>query len=96
MATSIYVCVISEFTLPTLEACLSLQPEHIVLIASDGETFAKQALQLQGVLQERLGASQVEILSHTSTGQNLDGDDIIANQAWLAAHLVPRLHEVIR
>lgn len=96
MATAIYVCVISEFTLPTLEACLSLRPEHIVLIASDGEPFAKQARHLQGLLQERLDGSQVEILSSASTGQNLDGDDIIANQAWLAAYLVPRLREVTR
>lgn len=96
MAQSIYVCVISEFTLPTLEACLSLRPEHIVLIASDGEPFAKQARHLQNVLQDRLCDSQVEILSHTSTGHSLGGDDIIANQAWLATHLVPRLQEVAR
>ena len=96
MATSIYVCVISEFTLPTLEACLSLRPERIVLIASDGEAFAKQARHLQGLLRERLGGSRVEILSSDSTGQNLDGDDIAANQAWLAGHLLPRLQEVTR
>lgn len=96
MSTSIYVCVISEFTLPTLEACLSLQPEHIVLIASDGETFAQQARHLQGLLHERLEGSRVEILSSASTGQSLGGDDIIANQAWLATHLVPRLQEVTR
>lgn len=94
MPTSIYVCVISEFTLPTLEACLSLRPEHIVLIASDGETFAQQARHLQGLLHERLEGSRVEILSHASTGEHLGGDHITANQAWLAAHLVPRLQEV--
>ena len=86
--------VISEFTLPTLEACLSLRPEHIVLIASDGETFAQQARHLQGLLHERLEGSRVEILSHASTGEHLGGDHITANQAWLAAHLVPRLQEV--
>lgn len=96
MAKSIYVCVISEFTLPTLEACLSQRPEHIMLIASDGEAFAKQARHLQSVLQARLSGSQVEILSHTSTGCSLGGDDIIASQAWLATHLVPRLQEVTR
>ena len=69
MVTSIYVCVISEFTLPTLEACMSLRPEHIVLIASDGEAFAKQGRHLQGLLQERLNGSRVEILSSDSTGQ---------------------------
>ena len=91
MPTSIYVCVISEFTLPTLEACLSLRPEHIVLIASDGETFAQQARHLQGLLHERLEGSRVEILSHASTGEHLGGDHITANQAWLAAHLVPQI-----
>lgn len=37
---------------------------------------------------------RVEILSHASTGEHLGGDHITANQAWLAAHLVPRLQEV--
>ena len=96
MVTSIYVCVISEFTLPTLEACMSLRPEHIVLIASDGEAFAKQGRPLQGLLQERLNGSRVEILSSASTGQRLGGDNITDNQAWLTAHLTPRLQEVTR
>ena len=96
MVALTYVCVISEFTLPTLEACLSLQPAHIVLIASDGDRFASQAQRLQAVLQARLADSQVEVLSHANTGQTLDGDDITANQAWLAAHLVPLLQMATR
>ena len=96
MAALTYVCVISDFTLPTLEACLSLQPAHILLIASDSEHFANQAQRLKAVLQARLADSQVEVLSHASTRQLLDGDDIIANQAWLAAHLVPRLKSATR
>lgn len=91
MAALIYVCAISEFTLPVLEACLNLRPEHIVLIASDGDTFTKQARHLEHLLRARLEGSRVDILSSAQTGQSLDGDDILDNQAWLAAHLVPRL-----
>lgn len=91
-----YVCVVSEFPLPTLEACLTLRPAQIVLISSD--RFTDAALRVQAVLQDKLieHGCQVLVLSHLWTGQPLDGDDICANQAWLAAHLQPLLHAHIQ
>lgn len=88
-----YVCVVSDFTLPTLEACLSLRPANIVLIASD--SYIAPAQRLETVLKGKLLAHdcQVQVLSRDVIGQALDGDDICANQAWLAAHLQPLLHQ---
>lgn len=87
-----YVCVISDFTLPTLEACLSLKPAHILLIVSD--SLQAQASRLHNVLQERLPTSRIELLSQATTEQPLHGDDLAANHCWLTRHLVPRLQEL--
>ena len=88
-----YVCVISDYTLPTLEACLSLQPARLILIASDGDHFQAQAQRLQQVLSGHLPQTAIHQLSRQTTGESLGGDDIAANLQWLARHLVPRLQD---
>ncbi len=56
MSAIAYVCVVSEFTLPTLQACLDIRPAHTILIASD--SFIPQALRLQTLLMEKLTEGQ--------------------------------------
>lgn len=90
MATAeavVYVCVVSEFTLPTLQACLDRRPAQVVLVASD--KFQGTAERLKGLLDEKLPQSHVQILSKASAGDGLEGDDICANALWLNQHLRP-------
>ena len=77
MSAIAYVCVVSDFTLPTLQACLDIRPAHTVLIASD--IFMPQALRLQTLLREKLTEGQTYVFSKDSTGHSLDGDDVCAN-----------------
>ena len=91
MSAIAYVCVVSDFTLPTLQACLDIRPAHTVLIASD--IFMPQALRLQTQLREKLTEGQTYVFSKDSTGHSLDGDDVCANAQWLEQHLCPRLRD---
>lgn len=86
-----YVCVVSEFLLPTLEACLSVRPRLVVMIASSHTVFEAAAKRLQVQLEE--AGMAVKVLSEHSTGERLDGDDIEANAGWLRRHLVPLLQQ---
>lgn len=88
-----YVCAISDYTLPTLEACLNLRPTQLILIASDGGHFQSQTQRLQHVLSGHLPHTAIHVLSRHTTGEGLDGDDIAANLQWLARHLVPLLQK---
>lgn len=96
MQKTAYVSVISDFTLPTLEACVSFQPAQIMLIASDG--FLEQAQRLKNLLDQKLheAGSCTRILSRESTGDALGGDDLCANAVWLERHLLPLLQEYER
>lgn len=86
-----YTCIVSGFNLPALEACINLKPEHILLIASD--KFTDPAARLENLLRHKLPDCHIEVLSRSSTGEKLDGDDIMANIAWLQNHLRPRLEQ---
>lgn len=86
-----YVCVVSDFTLPTLEACLSVQPRQVLLITSSAQAYELAAQRLQALLHE--AGMAVDILSQHSTGEKLGGDDIEADAHWLRRHLVPRLEQ---
>lgn len=86
-----YVCVVSEFLLPTLEACLSVRPRLVVMITSSHTVFEAAAKRLQVQLEE--AGMAVKVLSEHSTGERLDGDDIEANAVWLRRHLVPLLQQ---
>jgi hypothetical protein len=52
----IYVCVVSEFNLPEYEACLTLRPQHLVLVVSNFYKLRKASERLVNALHESLPA----------------------------------------
>jgi hypothetical protein len=84
----IYVCVVSEFNLAELEACLTLRPQHLVLVVSSFSKLAKASERLQNVLQTRLPDLQIHRPDQMS-GRQFGGEDILELQSWIAEALRP-------
>lgn len=86
-----YVCIVSEFNLPELEACLARRPSDVLLVVSDNARFAEAAARLEKRLHAQLPGSVVHLLHHSSTGQSLGGDDLHEAQQWIRRVLQPLL-----
>ncbi len=84
----IYVCVVSEFNLAELEACLTLRPQHLVLVVSSFSKLAKSCERLQNVLQVRLPDMQIHRPDQMFDRQ-FGGEDILKLQGWIASALRP-------
>ena len=87
-----YVCVVSDFTLPSFEACLLRRPRHIVLIVSDIVKHRKVDERLKQQLAYKLPDTIIDILD----GQPdcpLQGDNLIENQHWTRIRLLPWLQQ---
>jgi hypothetical protein len=82
----IYVCIVSEFNLAELEACLTLYPQHLVLVVSSFDKAVKAAERLQCVLKERLPAMQIHRPDQQRT---FGGEDLLELQTWIASTLRP-------
>ena len=54
LTPAVYVCVVSTYNLPELEACLARRPSDIVLVVSDPETFEQAAERLEQQLVKAL------------------------------------------
>lgn len=53
LTPAVYVCVVSNYNLPDLEACLARHPSDIVLVVSDPEAFEQAAERLEQQLDSR-------------------------------------------
>lgn len=84
-----YVCTVSSYNLPELEACLTRQPSDVLLVVSDN--FRESAERLKKRLVERLPAIVVHMLHKNETGQTLSGDNLLESQAWVDAVVAPAL-----
>lgn len=89
-----YVCLVSSYNLPELEACLLRRPSDALLVVSDG--FIAGAQRLRQRLESNLAGIRVHMLHQSETGQPLDGDDLLQGQQWVRDVLLPRLHGLAR
>lgn len=89
-----YVCMVSNFNLPELEACLARRPSDVLLVVSDSAPFADAALRLQQRLQQDLPGSTVHVLHRSSTQHSLGGDDLLEAQQWFRQVLQPQLEQL--
>ena len=82
----IYVCVVSEFNLPEYEACLTLRPQHLVLVVSSFPKLRKASERLVNVLREGLPNTTIH---RPDEQQQFDGENILELQTWIAEALRP-------
>ena len=91
----VYVCVVSDYNLAELEACMARRPSHVVLITSHTHSYQLAAARLQRQLEQVLPGIHVYLLSGTAD-QPLDGDQVLQNQHWVARVLLPLLQDLQR
>lgn len=84
-----YLCILSEFNLPELEACLQVQPDHLVLIVSNYYPAQAGAQRLATVVTEAL--PQITLHRPDQQVRSFDGEDIRAIQDWVIKVLEPYL-----
>ena len=89
MKSMAYVCTVSNYNLPELEACLTRQPSDVLLVVSD--KFRDSAELLHARLNARLPETTVHLLHQQETQHALSGDDLLQSQQWVRDVLVPRL-----
>ncbi|EKO3893607.1 hypothetical protein P0F23_000981 [Vibrio metschnikovii] len=85
-----YVCVLSKYNLPQLEAILTRRPSHVLFVVSDFKPARDGAENLSKLLEEELPGIRI----HRPESQDktaLSGDDLINCQQWVAQTLVPYL-----
>ncbi len=86
-----YVCVVSGFNLPNLEACLARKPADVLLLVSQGRGIADAAVRLRGQLERLLPGIRVQALGVGEGDAELHGDGLIECQRWVLEVLMPRL-----
>jgi len=87
----VYVCVVSGYNLPELEACMARRPGDVVLVVSDHEQFEKAADRLEKLLSESLPGVAVHRPDLQPGACSLGGDDVLECQVWVRSVLVPYL-----
>lgn len=85
----VYVCVVSGYNLPELEACLLREPGDVVLVVSD--RMGESCRRLERVLRERLPRARLHRLDGERTGRALEGDDVVQCAQWVEEVLLPFL-----
>lgn len=86
-----YVCVLSKYNLPQLEAILTRRPSDVLFVVSDFKPAKDGAENLSKLLEEELPGIRI----HRPDWKNedaLSGDDLINSQQWVAQTLVPYLN----
>lgn len=87
-----YVCVVSEYNLPELEACLTRRPTVAVLVVSRFIAGKGAHRRLQQSLEAQLPGIRVEILGEQD-GHPLGGEDVLETSHWMNAVLLARLQQ---
>ena len=88
-----YVCTVSGYNQPELEACLLHRPKDLILIVSQEMEKNGAPDRLERVLRGRLPATRIQRLGATTDCQ-FNGDDLCENQHWIRQVLLPRLHQL--
>lgn len=86
-----YVCVVTDFNLPNLQACLTRRPEHALLVISGRAGLDAAARRLSKVLKDRLPGTRIHMLDRNHTRCELSGDHVADAIPWIKAILTPRL-----
>jgi hypothetical protein len=87
----IYVCCMSDFNLPELEACLMLRPQHLVLVVSTFKAAQDGVERFESVIRETLPDTQVH---RPDRQQGFGGEDLLEFQRWVRSHLRPLLEQL--
>ena len=92
----LYVCVLSKYNLPQLEACLARRPSDLVLVVSSDFKPAKDGAEnLTALLEQELPGIRIhrpDLIADQDAPQ-LTGDDALNAQEWMAKKLKPFLDE---
>ena len=91
LAPAVYVCVVSNYNLPELEACLARHPSDIVLVVSDPEQFEQAADRLERQLNKALPGVTIHRPDLQPGALPLGGADAVECQAWVQGVLKPFL-----
>lgn len=82
----LYVCIISGFNQPELEACLTRKPDDLILIVSNDKYIQDAATLFTDVLQAELPQLRIH---RPDYGHSLDAEDIERCQLWVNEVLKP-------
>lgn len=91
LTSAVYACVVSNYNLPDLEACLARRPSDIVLVVSDPEPFEQAADRLEQQLEKALPGVTIHRPDLQPGALPLGGDDAVECQAWVQGVLQPYL-----
>jgi len=91
LTPAVYVCVVSNYNLPELEACLARHPSDIVLVVSDPEQFEQAADRLEQQLDRALPGVTIHRPDLQPGALPLGGADAVECQAWVQGVLQPYL-----
>ncbi|MBE0508192.1 MAG: hypothetical protein IBX50_15995 [Marinospirillum sp.] len=89
-----YVCVMSNFNLPQLEACLARRPSDLVLVVSSDYRPAREGAEnLTALLEQELPGIRIHRpdLTAQPDAPQLTGDDALNAQEWMTQVLKPFL-----
>jgi hypothetical protein len=86
-----YVCVLSKYNLPQLEAILARRPSDVLFVVSDFQPARDGAENLSVLLEEKLPGIRIH-RPEWQDGIALSGDDLLNSQQWVAQTLVPYLN----
>lgn len=87
----LYICIVSGYNLPELEACLEVKPKNILLIVSNDPEIQKNAELLTNALKENLPHACIYRPDQEHPELAFDGTDIIQVQNWIKEVLLPYL-----
>lgn len=89
----VYVCVLSQHTLPLYEACLTWQPQHVVLVVS--KAFQQSASRFERQLRKTLPNTQLHRPDENTGTLYLEGDSLENDTQWVDQILRPYLAQPI-
>lgn len=87
----VYVCVMSNYSLPNLEAIVTRKPSEVVLVVTDFQPAKDAAERLADVLQHRLPALTLHRPDQQPGAQACLGDNPVEAQRWVDSVLAPFL-----
>lgn len=83
MKKTFYICVISQFNVAEFEACLTIQPDHILLVVSKEEPYIDKAQLFKEALGKQL--PQTQFVDLNPKHYALDGGSLDSVREWCEA-----------
>ncbi|MGY4878186.1 hypothetical protein ACLUEY_09905 [Vreelandella aquamarina] len=87
----VYVCLMSDYSLPNLEAIMARQPSDAVLIVTEYKPAIDAAERMEEVLKNRLPSLRVHRPDREAGARPFEGDNPVEAQRWVGEVIAPYL-----